>query len=68
MEIADARIRSEHELKNLCKLPVLADIPRLTLSSEEQQAGKRAFAAEACGASLLLAAMIAGNVFTLIKG
>ena len=68
MEIGDARIRSEHELKNLCKLPVLADIPRLTPSREGRQAVKRAFAAEACGASLLLAVMIAGNVFTLIKG
>ena len=68
MEIADARIRSEHELKNLCKLPVLADIPRLTASREKQQAARRAFAAEACGASLLLGAMIAGNVFSLIKG
>jgi len=68
MEIADARIRSEHELKSLCKLPVLADIPRLTPSREGQKRMKRALAAEACGASLLLAAMIAGNVFTFIKG
>ena len=68
MEIADARIRSEQELKKLCKLPVLADIPRLTPSREGQRTVKRVFAAEACGAGLLLAAMIAGNVFTFIKG
>jgi polysaccharide chain length determinant protein (PEP-CTERM system associated) len=68
MEIADARIRSEHELKNLCRLPVLADIPRLALSREGKQQVKRAFVAETCGAGILLAAMIAGNVFTFIKG
>jgi uncharacterized protein involved in exopolysaccharide biosynthesis len=68
MEFADARIRSEHELKNLSRLPVLADIPRLALSFQGQKQVKRAFVAETCGASLLLAAMIAGNVFTFLKG
>jgi polysaccharide chain length determinant protein (PEP-CTERM system associated) len=68
MEIADGRIRGENELKNLCGPPVLADIPRLALSRREQQQMKRAFVAEACAASFLLATMIAGNVFTLIKG
>lgn len=67
LEVADARIYREEDLRDLTSAPVLAGIPSLPTPAEERNQSRRRWL-EAAAASLLLACIPALTLFAYLKG
>jgi len=66
-ELADDRLYSDKELKNLVPAPILANIPTLLTSSEKRSVDRR-FRWEWISATAMIAIMAGGIAFTFIHG
>ena len=67
LEVADARIYLEEDLRDLTSTPVLAGIPPLSTPSEEQDRSRQWWV-ETVAVSLLLACIPALTLFAYLKG
>jgi len=67
LEVADARIYREEDLRDLTSAPVLAGIPALTTPAEQRNHSRRLWV-EVVAASLLLACIPAVTLFAYLKG
>ncbi|HVP65136.1 MAG TPA: GNVR domain-containing protein [candidate division Zixibacteria bacterium] len=66
-ETLDDRVRKEEDVTEIVKVRILAGVPHL--STPEEESKRRALRIlEWCGVALVLALLIAGNVFTFVRG
>jgi polysaccharide chain length determinant protein (PEP-CTERM system associated) len=67
LEVADARIYREEDLRDLTSAPVLAGIPALSTPAEQRNQSRRLWL-EAAGVSLLVVCISVVTLFTYLKG
>jgi len=67
LEVSDARIYREEDLRDLTSAPVLAGIPALSTPAERRNQSRR-FWLEAVGVSLLVVCISVVALFTYLKG
>ena len=66
-ESLDDHVRKEEDVTEIVKVRILAGVPHL--STPEEDSRRRVLRVfEWCGAALILALVIAGNVFTFVRG
>ncbi len=66
-EMMDERVHSEAELKKLLPPAIIAEIPSIVNSSDEQQARKRLYLGWATGC-VVFAIIVAGSAFSYLRG